>query len=217
MPFPYSYNHKVEISSESFSPENYSNEEITNFLLKEISKHNILNLKSDKKRISFSSKNSLFRFEYKIIISVEQLRDKTFINYKIELEKLIMITLFGVICLAFFSFISVRKFLIIAGIFAIVFYSVNLFFINIQVSKIINTAIGKNEFDFGGSESFSNEQKEWMNNPDKCPACGCYVGRYDINCPDCGLKVKKKNYKIPLDTTKYKDKTIKYHFKEKKK
>mgnify|MGYP001397646340 CR=1 FL=1 len=35
----------------------------------------------------------------------------------------------------------------------------------------------------------SSEQKEWMINENKCPACGSYVNRSDTICSSCGLSL----------------------------
>ena len=35
----------------------------------------------------------------------------------------------------------------------------------------------------------SSEQKEWMKNENKCPACGSYVNRSDTICSSCGLSI----------------------------
>lgn len=35
--------------------------------------------------------------------------------------------------------------------------------------------------------SISEEQKKWMENPDRCPACGFFGVSNKTHCPDCGL------------------------------
>lgn len=40
------------------------------------------------------------------------------------------------------------------------------------------------------SKIISQEQKEWMGNPDKCPACGHSGVMYKLQCPDCDLNLR---------------------------
>ncbi len=214
MAFPYTYKNIVELTGENFKNKITGIEFVTNLLVQKIKKQEIKELEHNNNNISFKSNSSLFGIIYKIKINVFEANGDINIEYEILLDVLLKITLFAVIFIAFFSFISVSKFLIFAGLFIILFYSINLLFINSYILKFINDIIGKNLFDFDNSETLSNEQKEWINNPDKCPACGYYIDVFDLYCPDCGLKVKKNKFAIPLDTTKYHDKTIKYHYKE---
>ena len=37
------------------------------------------------------------------------------------------------------------------------------------------------------SEMVSPTQKEWISNPEKCPACGHTIAPSTVKCPDCGL------------------------------
>jgi hypothetical protein len=40
---------------------------------------------------------------------------------------------------------------------------------------------------WSASEFVSDEQKEWMENPDKCPGCGFLGVMNKSDCPECGL------------------------------
>jgi len=69
----------------------------------------------------------------------------------------------------------------------------------------------------------SNEQQGWINNPGKCPACGCDINDNTIFCPDCGLKISQNPYTKPLDISKsqnfqndQENQQINYHYKEDK-
>ena len=48
----------------------------------------------------------------------------------------------------------------------------------------------KNNSTDNGSNNFTiseKEQKEWMENPDRCPGCGFSGVLNKSDCPDCGL------------------------------
>ncbi|MCD6366271.1 MAG: zinc-ribbon domain-containing protein, partial [Bacteroidales bacterium] len=68
-----------------------------------------------------------------------------------------------------------------------------------------------------GAENFSGEQTDWLNDPNKCPACGATIKENDLFCPECGLKLKQNRFTKDLDTTKYRQpaQNIVYHYKKK--
>lgn len=212
MEFPFTYKQKIELFLEDKSlksAENFFEELISEF------SQNKAEIKNyDKNKLSFISKNSLFYVKYPINISFNNVRNDYFIEYEIDLNKLLNITFFVVLFSALFSIFSVTGYLIFAVIFIVAFYSVNLFFINSFVERTILKIAGGNSFDFSGSENISSLQNEWIANPNKCPACGCELNDLILDCPDCGLKIRKNRHSVPLDTSKYQEKNIKYHFKK---
>ena len=63
----------------------------------------------------------------------------------------------------------------------------------------------------------SQEQKQWLNDETKCPACGENIAENDIVCKSCGLKLKQNRYTKPLNLNqKSNGSGIKYHYKERK-
>ena len=213
MSFPYTYKNNISYTGEVNIDRPKTVSEIRNNIYGKIIADRGEILKSDNNSLQFSTKNSFFNLEYKIQVSIKSINNNHSVNYEIEMEKITRIILFGVIFLAFFSFISVTKFLIFAGLFVILFYSVNLFFINSYVSKIIDVSLGNSNYDFEGSETLSDEQVKWQNDPNRCPACGSEITNFDLHCPECGLKVKQNKFSVPLDISKYKDATVRYHLK----
>ena len=106
-------------------------------------------------------------------------------------------------------------YLIAAAIFSVLFYAVNIFFVSADLVKNLNRIAGNADYNFAGSEQLSPEQIRWINDPALCSACGARPEIFDLYCPDCGLKFKQNRYSIPLNTSKYKDVTVKYHYVEK--
>jgi hypothetical protein len=62
----------------------------------------------------------------------------------------------------------------------------------------------------------SEEQKKWIRDTSKCPACGEDINDYDLKCPECGIRLRDKARISPFNVSNYKQKRFKYHFKEKK-
>lgn len=52
----------------------------------------------------------------------------------------------------------------------------------------INFVFSENDI-WVNSEFVSDEQKEWMGNPDKCPGCGFSSVINKSECPECGLQL----------------------------
>ena len=216
MSFPYSFKSIIELAGEKIKEKNPDINYITRLLINELNKQKTSDLIFEENLIKMTSKNSIFGFEYETDFKVTGTDKEVNIEYEFHLDKLIKITLLLVVFTAFFSYFNVTAFLIFSALLAIIFYSANLFFINSYLQKIIRKAVGINEFDFEGSEELSKKQKEWMKNPSKCSACGHNITIYDLYCPDCGLRIKQNKFSIPLDTTKYQKKTVKFHYKAKK-
>ncbi len=212
MEFPFKYKQKIELFPEDESLK--SSEFFFNELISEFSQNKAEIKNYDKNNISLISKNSLFFVKYPIKINFNNKPDNFFVAYEIDLNKLVNITFFVVLFSALFSIFSVTGYLIFAVIFIVVFYGINLFFINSFVERTILKTAGGNSFDFSGNENISSLQNEWIENPNKCSACGCELNDLILDCPDCGLKIRKNRHYVPLDTSKYQEKNIKYHFKK---
>lgn len=213
MAFPFTYKKKIELFFDNDFEKNKV--DILYEITKKFAAKKAKIIKRDKENMSLTSKNSLFSIEYPIDIFFGDIPDNYFIEYTIDLDRLIKITFLIVIFLAFFSFLSVSGFLIYSVIFIIAFYIANLFFINSFVERIIYKITGENAYDFTDSETLSKQQNEWINNPKKCSGCGYILDDLVLDCPECGLKIRKNRYSVPLDTSKYENQNIKYHYKEK--
>ena len=38
-------------------------------------------------------------------------------------------------------------------------------------------------------EELNTEQQDWLNNPDRCPACGTWIESAEHFCADCGIRL----------------------------
>jgi len=86
---------------------------------------------------------------------------------------------------------------------------------NGYVRSVLSKILKTNKLSVTEQETFSKEQEEWMNDKNRCPACGYFLSDIDLVCPDCGLHLKRSRHTIPLDTSKYKNNPVKYHYKKK--
>lgn len=213
MAFPFTFNRNIKIidSKESKSKGNI----IIASLAQEFAVQKARNVEYDDETLKFVTRNSFLGIEYEVKVKLNNILNNYSIDYTIGLDKLIKITLLIIIFAAFFSFLSLSGFLVFILFFTFAFYSFNVFFINSYVEKTIVKVCGLPAYNFEGSEYLTNEQQEWIKNPKKCPACGAEISDLDLDCPECGLLIRKNRFSVPLDISKYSEKNIKYHYKEK--
>ena len=216
MAFPHTYKNKIELLDNKVKGNKLNTAIIIELISNEIS--SVVNTEEFSVKdniITYTSVLNMFRYEYKIKLYAEKKGNDYNIIYEIDLEKVIRIIIIGIILTAFFSFLSVKYFLISAGIFSLLFYVLNVLIISTLVENIIKRAIGDNNYSFNNSEVISSEQEQWINNENRCPGCGEFITNIDLNCPECGLRIKKNKYSVPIDLSKHKEKKIKYHYKKK--
>jgi len=210
MSLPYSYKSKVEIpESEEFDVVHASD------LCEDYLRNKGLEkFRKEKGIIHFISDHSLVNFKYPVEIKVEK-NELIVVEYEIHLMQLIKITIVLIVFIAFFSSFGMSGFLWFSFIFSVVFFVVNLMFADSSVQKLIKSSNLYLSLKPSDSEGFTDEQKTWINDKNRCSACGEEINVYDVNCPDCGLKLQQSKYTIPLDVTKYQAKRFKYHYKQK--
>lgn len=164
--------------------------------------------------ISFYSTKSLINFSYKVNIKLIRKKD-LFVVYNFQLTELTKIAILIIIFSAFFSTFSVYAFIVFSVVFTLIFFTINIIFINSYIKQNINKAIKR----FGkiGDEEISNEQKEWMKNPLKCPACGADITKYNDKCLECGLKLSGKKFLSQMNISNYNNEQVTYSFNKNKK
>lgn len=210
MPLPYSYKNAIEIPESEDADIFYA----INSYAGHIEQNGFDNFEFDKGIIRFSSDYSFVNFRYPVDIRIVK-NELLTVEYEIHLMQLIKITLVLVVFIAFFSSFGMSGFLWFSFIFSSVFFFVNVLFADTQVQKIIKAAPIYLLLNPPLEEGYTEEQKTWLADAGRCPACGEEINMYDVHCPECGLKLRKNKYTIPLDVTKYKEKRFKYHYKKK--
>ncbi len=192
MAFPYSYKKHIKLNKQ----------ELTG-ITPEMMRFALLNVYSDDKfleekdnKISFSSNYSLINFTYKIDFIISEPDENTLnIDIEIHLISLLKITVFLMIFIALFSKFAFRNYLLFAGIFLILFYGLNILFLSHNINIRIKKAMQLLGFE---NNEISAEQKSWLNDPNKCSACGSDLTVDDFECPSCGLTIKPRIQTKPL-------------------
>jgi len=216
MAFPYTYNKKLSFSLNIKFLNIKSNHIQQHFYSIIKHKQRISKITNSDEKFSFVSSVPVLNFDYSTDIIFKKENEDIKITYEVNLEKLITIVLVTVILTAFFSFVSIKYFLILAGILTVSIYGIFYLIIDNFIQNIIKESIENIIENQDEAEKYSDEQMLWINDNKRCSACGNYLSDFDLNCSECGIKLKRNKYTIPLDTSKYKDKQVLYHFKKKK-
>ncbi len=208
MSLPYSYKQKIE------TPENHNFKTIVKKINLISSKIGARNMEQTNNEFSFTLKRSLFAFNFNV--SIKKTDNGLF--YEFQLMELIKIILIIVVFIAFISKFSLNGFLWFSALFILVFYVVNVIYINQKMKQLFDEDIFETiEKQTNKAEMFSLEQKKWLTDPNKCSACGEYINEYDKSCPECGLKFKGRHKIAPINITKFEDYHIKYNIVKKQK
>ena len=216
MSFPVSIKNKIDIDIERLKKTGIQEDSVLQ-KLSDIFKSDIpLENTLEDDFLEIKSKNSIIGFEYNISFFSEKENNIQSVHYEYSVDKLLLITVVLVVFIALFSLFDVSTYLIFSGIFAVVFYGVNVLYINNYIKKNIEFIYGNKEI-FEQDKELFQKQKEWSKNKDLCPACGNFITNLDFVCPECGLRVKNDRYSIPLNISKYQEKNIVYRYKENKK
>ncbi len=164
--------------------------------------------------IAFTEKMTLLPIKYNTVIRVISVADKIRIEAEVKLMELITLILLLTIIVAFFAKLSVDNLFIFSFLFAISFYTGTIFFIQDYLSKRIRQSSFYQSL-YPDQENIQIQQQQWMDDPNKCSACGCDTDSDDVVCPECGLQLKANRHSKPMDVSKYKNNKVNYHYKKK--
>jgi len=101
------------------------------------------------------------------------------INHRPTIIAVLAVWLLGM----FFSNFTVSQLLVFAAIAAVlIYYPIHRFTVH-SVRKFL-----KNKSE--QSYTVIGREEQWVNNPDKCPACGADRDAHSPVCPECGLRLR---------------------------
>ena len=210
MSLPYSYKSTIEIpNSENFTLKESLWE--TYHHLKE--EDTVKELLVEDGKIIFGFR-SLFTINYSVEIEFSKNAELK-IEYEIKLIKLIQVCIALAVFIAFFSKFGIEGYLWFSAIFIIIFFGVNLVFTDNLIQKLIKSSPFLLNANSEHIELISKEQKNWIKDPLKCPACGEDINEFDLKCPECGIRLRDYANASPFNVSKYKQKRFKYFYKEK--
>lgn len=210
MSLPYTYKSKIEIpESEAFTTDVVSQQ-----IIEQVKKSNLVtDFEFDNQKAIFSF-SSLFNIKYPVELTFSK-QNIVHINFEAKLIKLIQLSIILIVFIAFFSSFGMSGFLWFSTIFTIIFFSINVLFIENGIQTLIKSTTFFRSLNAAHDEKLSKEQLKWMNDTNKCPACGENLLAYDQSCPECGLRLPRKAIAKPFDISKYENKRLSYTYKPK--
>ncbi|MCF8374469.1 MAG: zinc ribbon domain-containing protein [Bacteroidales bacterium] len=215
MAFPVSKQAKIEFEmAEGLSSDPVS---VRDIFFDHLSNADIDKLQKQEDKISFISKNSLFRVPYEISLGFK-IEEKLIVDYEIRLTELLKLCVLFAILIAFFTRLQLEYFVMLFVITITSFYFLNILIVENSLKNMLQNVFQKTGF--SSKDSLEGEQQTWMDDASRCPACGEFVGEFENKCPSCKLslptrKQGHKYYKPYLE--KSTEPTIHYDYKEKKK
>ena len=212
MALPFDYTGKLDVKLTSPEAKEGIMTELYHFLKKS---DEIRDIKLENNRIGFIFK-SLFTISYEVELFFSP-ENSLIPKYKVKLTQLIQVCIALVVFIALFSKLRISGYLWFSSVFLLVFFFLNLVFTDKLLGRLIASFHLFYDDKTGYEGQLTDEQKQWIKDPTKCPACGQEISEYDILCPDCGLKLRVKAPASPINVTGYKTKRFKYFYRERKK
>jgi len=199
MPFPKSHDKIFDFQTDEI-PADFEKR-----LSLEISKHHY-KIENKDGKLTYSSRKSIGGFVFKVSFEFSYSKHQTSIKVSVGLERLLNITLAVILLASLTSAFSVGIFLWFSAGFSLLFYFLNISLVFSEISSFFSKATGQTK-----KEELGKKQIEWMNRPDRCPACGAEINSYSWECHSCGLHVGRKKNFSRFNTTLYNKKfTYKY-------
>lgn len=160
--------------------------------------------KLDFKPQLFGTKNSL-KLEFK--------NYSTGFYYEFSLEGLIKISIL-IISISAFIIKDLVNLFIFNSIFILISYVLVIFHTKNYLENIFNLITKEDLI----AEEMSPQQISWLNESNKCPACGADLSEYDSFCQECELNLKswRKTKKQPVSRTGFENYKIKYNYYQEK-
>ncbi len=158
MAFPYSYRRSI-----TFKKEVFKNNTVELPYLQKLIRGAILN----KKPINFDEKEQglfftfsapILNFKYSTDLKINLKKEELRIDYEVNFENLIRIILVVIILTAFFSFLSVKYFLIASGLISILFFGVSFLSVDNFLENMIKKSIEDIFVEENTVEKLSQEQ-----------------------------------------------------------
>lgn len=180
MPFPKSHD-KVFVFEPAELPDDFFLR-----LLKEIMQASY-QLDREGEKLCYKSRKSVGGFVCKVSFDFETKGGGALLAVSVQLEKLLNVILAVILLASLTSAFSVGLFIVFSALFSAVFYFLNISLVLSEVSAFVKKAKGE-----VSEEIMGGEQIEWLNDPEKCPACGSEINHYSWKCHSCGLQFGRK-------------------------
>jgi len=212
MPFEFKIKRKLHFQTEILNKA--SQDDIIQMLSFYMKNKENLDIGIDGNTITSHTNKSVLYYEYKAKFIIEKKENLT-VWYEYNLIPVFKITVIMILFAAFFSKFSFNNLLIFSGVFIVVFFGFNIMYINSVLKNMIQNALFPEGVNY--EEKLTEEQQEWIKNPEKCPACGAEISQYNFECSECGLSINKKNRKRNINLSGFYNTKIKYKLTKSKK
>ena len=195
MPFEFKIERKLVLTEKQLL--NFDESQVVDLLYNHLVVKERLDVKREGNTLTGFSNKSVLYYQYKYNFTVQKNENLT-IWYEYNLIPVFKITVIMILFAAFFSKFSIDNLHIFSGVFIIIFFGFNILYINSELKNLIISALLPESKKY--EEKLTSTQKEWINNPEKCSACGEEISHYNYICPECGLSInpgnKRKNTNI---------------------
>ncbi len=209
----FTYKIRNTISNKHISTNNADTEQMLRRFEAAILNDENTDVQIQQSKISYLTRNSLFRIKYQVELDLHIGDSATEINYSINLIEMFKINIAVALTAVFLARMSILDFIYLFFLIFILFYLLNRFFIILNIKKTILRVF----------DSFDNvtqsivQEGSYMHDASRCPACGNNILGDEIKCPSCGLHLPRRGknqrqVRIPTEEL-----NINYEFKEKPK
>jgi hypothetical protein len=121
-------------------------------------------------------------------IKIEKIGATLIINYVIRFYELFALSVIPAVGVLIFVDPIIAK-MIVLLLSLLVGYGGNVFITILRYKRFIRNTV-KVLLEAKKTVSISEEQKEWIENLNRCDACGHVLSTTDVVCPDCGLSLQ---------------------------
>lgn len=138
------------------------------------------------REISFKLSH-IFFFSFLTSLVISKSNNNLVFNFNFQINFLLQALLIFILAAALFSTFSVTFFFWFVTIFGFVFIGSIYLIIHNSYNTIVNQVLINNPL----NDELTKEQRDWIANPNVCPACGTEINEYSSNCSECGLFIKQ--------------------------
>jgi hypothetical protein len=153
------------------------------FYLKE--KQFVISDSLQNREITFKISHILY-FSFPTSLVISKTKNSLEFDFNFQINNLLQALLIFILAAALFSTFSVSFYFWFVFITGLVFIISIYLMLHNTCNTIVNQVLIHNPL----NDELTSEQREWIANPNVCPACGTEINDYSANCSECGLFIK---------------------------
>lgn len=129
----------------------------------------------------------IFFFSFPTSLLISKTKNTLEFDFNFQINNLLQALLIFILATALFSTFSVSFYFWFVFITGLVFIVSVYLMLHNTCNTIVNQVLIHNPL----NDELTQEQSDWIANPNVCPACGTEINEYTSNCPECGLFIKQ--------------------------